>query len=72
MKTLFGSIALLSIALSVTVSAIADDHVQIPTYGGVETFACDFNEGKNLDDLLQVTKEWDKWPTKITPLVIRV
>ena len=64
MKTLFESLALFSIALSVTVSAIADDHVQIPTYGGVETFACDFNEGKDMDDLLRVTKKWDKWADK--------
>lgn len=42
-------------------SAVADDHLQVPEYGGVETFACSFNEGKDMDDLLKVTKKWDKW-----------
>ena len=41
--------------------AFADDHLQVPEYGGVETFACDFNEGKDMDDLLKASKKWDKW-----------
>ena len=37
--------------------AFADDHLQVPEYGGVETFACDFNEGKDMDDLLKASKK---------------
>ena len=45
--------------------AISDDHIELPVFGGVETFACDFVDGKGMDDLMKVTKKWDKWADKI-------
>ena len=33
----------------------------MPTYGGVEVYACDFAEGKNINDLMKVAKRWDRW-----------
>ena len=30
--------------------------MQVPDYGGVEVFGCDFAEGKDIDDLLEVAK----------------
>ena len=45
--------------------AISDDHLELPVFGGVETFACDFVDGKGMDDLMKVTKKWDKWADKI-------
>jgi len=54
----------LAFLFTASAAALADDHLQVPEYGGVETFACDFNEGKDMDDLLKVTKKWDKWLNK--------
>ena len=54
----------LAFLFTASAAALADDHLQVPEYGGVETFACDFNEGKDMDDLLKVTKKWDKWLDK--------
>ena len=45
----------------------ADNHSTIPEYGGVEVYACDFAEGIDMNDLMKVTKKWDKWAKKITP-----
>ena len=42
----------------------ADDHMQVPAYGGVEVFGCDFAEGKDIDDLLEVADKWNKWASK--------
>ena len=42
----------------------ADDHMQVPDYGGVEVFGCDFAEGKDIDDLLEVAKKWNGWASK--------
>jgi hypothetical protein len=53
-----------SLAYFSTLLAIADDHIEAPVFGGVETFACDFVEGKGMSDLMKVTKKWDKWADK--------
>jgi hypothetical protein len=46
-----------SLAYFSTLLAIADDHIEAPVFGGVETFACDFVEGKGMSDLMKVTKK---------------
>ena len=42
----------------------ADDHMQVPDYGGVEVFGCDFGECKDIDDLLEVAKKWNGWASE--------
>ena len=37
---------------------------QRPSFGGVETFACNFKEGNSLQDVLKVAKKWDEWMDK--------
>ena len=32
-------------------------------FGGVETLACDFVDGKDMDDFMKVVQKWDKWAT---------
>ena len=54
----------LAFLFTASAAALANDHLQVSEYGGVETFACDFNEGKDMDDLLKVTEKWDKWLNK--------
>ena len=51
------------------VPAIADGHADhhaeekpYPTFG-LETFACNYNEGKDLGDLLKVSEKWSEWAT---------
>jgi hypothetical protein len=56
-STILASLAMLGSNLS-----FADD--QSAAYGGVETFACNFKEGSNFDDMLGVAKKWDKWMSK--------
>ena len=34
----------------------ADDHMQVPDYGGVEVFGCDFGEGKDMT----ICSKWPK------------
>ena len=51
-------------ALMATQLGQADNHVAMPAYGGVEVYACDFAEGKDMDDLMKVAKKWDKWAKK--------
>ena len=52
-------------ALMATHLGQADNHAAMPAYGGVEVYACDFAEGKHMDDLMKVAKKWDKWAKKI-------
>ncbi len=52
-------------ALMATQLSQADNHAAMPAYGGVEVYACDFAEGKDIDDLMKVAKKWDKWAKKI-------
>ena len=35
----------------------ADNHAAMPAYGGVEVYACDFAEGKDMDDLMKVARK---------------
>ena len=51
-------------ALMATQWSQADDHATVPAYGGVEVYACDFAEGKDMNDLMKVAKKWDKWAKK--------
>ena len=64
MMNLIKLLIVLSLTFSVSEQLVAGDHVQVPDYGAVETLACDFNDGKGMDDLMQVTKKWDKWASK--------
>ena len=46
--------------------AHADGHAEdkpYPTFG-LETFACNYNEGKGLSDLLKVSAKWSEWATE--------
>ena len=52
------------VTLMTTLTVQADDHMQVPAYGGVEVFGCDFAEGKDMDDLLDVSKRWDTWASE--------
>lgn len=55
---------LVSSALMAAQLGQADNHAAMPAYGGVEVYACDFAEGKDMDDLMKVAKKWDKWAKK--------
>ena len=37
----------------------ADDHMRAPTMGAIETFACNFADGKDMDDFVRVAAKWD-------------
>ena len=52
------------VTLMTTLTVQADDHMQVPAYGGVEVFGCDFAEGKDMGDLLDVSKKRGKWASK--------
>ncbi len=51
-------------ALMATQWGQADNHAAMPAYGGVEVYACDFAEGKDINDLMKVARKWDKWAKK--------
>ena len=54
MKYLISSMyAIMCMAIT---SAYADNHAQVPVYGGVNALACDYVEGKGIDDLLRVSE----------------
>jgi hypothetical protein len=38
-----------------------------PVIGGVETLACNFSEGKNMDDFMKVVQKWDAWASVLSP-----
>ena len=40
-------------ALMATQWGQADNHAAMPAYGGVEVYACDFAEGKDMNDLME-------------------
>ena len=48
------------IVFASTSLAIADHHAA-PSSAALEAFFCNFEKGKDMDDLLKVTAEWDKW-----------
>ena len=50
-------ISLATLLLSLT--ALADDHV--PTYIPLEGFACNYNSGQDMGDLLKVTDKWNDY-----------
>jgi len=54
------SIVLSFVLLSLT--AFADHHA--PNIGGIETYACNFNEGSGLQDVLAAAKKWNKFASK--------
>ena len=59
MKNLF-YITLFSMTLiSVSNDVYSDDHSAGPA--AVEMLACSFNDGKSINDLNKVVKDWDKW-----------
>jgi hypothetical protein len=60
MKTLCSALAIFLALFSS--HSFAED--QRPSFGGVETFACNFKEGNSMQDLLKVAKNWDKWMDK--------
>lgn len=39
----------------------ADDHMSAPSWGKVETIACQYNDGKSLVDLMGVVSKWNSW-----------
>lgn len=43
-------------------TGIADHHA--PSIGGIETYACNYNEGNGLDDVLSAAKKWNKFAGK--------
>jgi hypothetical protein len=56
---------IITLAFSV-ITASADGHEEdapFPTFG-IEVFSCNYNEGKDLNDLLQASKKWRDWATK--------
>ena len=54
------SIVLGFLFLSLTV--VADDHA--PNILGLETYACNFNEGNDLQDVLAAAKKWNNFASK--------
>ena len=42
----------------------SDDHIQ-PTFIPVESFACNYADGKDMDDLLKVPKNGMNMPTRL-------
>jgi hypothetical protein len=58
---LFSTVLAIFLALF-SIPSFAED--QRPSFGGVETFACNFKEGKSMQDMLKVAKKWDKWMDK--------
>ena len=59
-------ILLLFVPALVISSAHADDHAT-PSHIPIEVYGCSYNEGKDLDDLLQVAKSWEKWVDREIP-----
>ena len=39
----------------------ADDHMSAPSWGKVETIACQYNDGKSVVDLMDVVSKWNSW-----------
>ena len=53
---------ILSLVLVLSNTVGADDHQQaFKMPGGLETFACKFKEGRDLDDLLVAASHWSLW-----------
>ena len=54
------SAAISAVLLSFSFNIISDDHIQ-PTFIPVESFACNYADGKDMEDLLKVTEEWNEY-----------
>ena len=52
-------VAIFSFLFSLTV--FADNHIEAPTFVPIEGFACNYAPGKDMDDLMRVTKEWNDY-----------
>ena len=54
--------AFLPIILALSFNISADDHVQeAPYFVPLETMQCNFNENKDLDDLMKLQAVWNKF-----------
>ena len=51
----------LAILVFTSSSVTLADHHGAPETAALEAFFCSFEKGKDMDDLLKVTAEWDKW-----------
>jgi len=51
----------LAILVFTSSSLTLADHHAAPQTAALEAFFCSFEKGKDMDDLLKVTAEWDKW-----------
>lgn len=55
---------LLVLLAAVPLTALAESHDEatlLPTIVPVETYTCDFNDGKTMADLMKVVDEWNDW-----------
>ena len=52
-----------SISFLISGSVVAQDPPP-PAFSAIETFACNYNDGKNRADLDKVTAKWNKWMDK--------
>ena len=51
----------LAILVFTSSSLTLADHHAAPQTAALEAVFCSFEKGKDMDDLLKVTAEWDKW-----------
>ena len=51
----------LAILVFTSSSLTLADHHAAPQTAALEAFFCSFEKGKDMDDLLKATAEWDKW-----------
>jgi hypothetical protein len=55
---------MLALLAAAPLGALAESHdetMQLPTIVPVETYTCDFNDGKTMADLMKVVAEWNDW-----------
>lgn len=51
-----------TVSLLISSFGFADNHA--PSIFGIETYACNYNEGKDINDLLGVSKKWNRFASK--------
>ena len=54
-------IIVISITTWLSFTAIADGHIEAPTYLPLEGFACNYNSGKDLGDFMKATEKWNDY-----------
>ena len=54
------SAAISAVSILFSFNILSDDHIQ-PTFIPVESFACNYADGKDMEDLLKVTEEWNEY-----------